>query len=171
MGRNDEAKKLFDEQIAAYPAGNETNAALYWRARLAEEDNDSAMARAFYQKLSDRYRNYYYAELGRQRMKKLPAGPDAAGQYSLLDRIPPLDHEPDEGFADAPDSSLGAPPCLRLRREDIQAIFQDIEVERTQIDDAEVIQSVVDLVEGELFESSSNIGRKGARLPQHDCSR
>ena len=30
------------------------------------------MARAFYQKLSDRYRNFYYAELGRQRMKHLP---------------------------------------------------------------------------------------------------
>ena len=35
------------------------------------------MARAFYQKLSDRYRNYYYAELGRQRLKKLPAAPDS----------------------------------------------------------------------------------------------
>jgi len=106
MGRNDEAKKLFDEQIAAYPAGNETNAALYWRARLAEEDNDSAMARAFYQKLSDRYRNYYYAELGRQRMKKLPAGPDAAGQYSLLDRIPPLDHAEKVTLAEPPPDDL-----------------------------------------------------------------
>jgi len=106
MGRNDEAKKLFDEQIAAYPAGNETNAALYWRARLAEEDNDSAMARAFYQKLSDRYRNYYYAELGRQRLKKLPAGSDSPGQYSLLDRIPPLDHAEKLTLAEAPSDDL-----------------------------------------------------------------
>ena len=106
MGRNDEAKKLFDEQIAAYPTGNETNAALYWRARLAEEDNDSAMARAFYQKLSDRYRNYYYAELGRQRMKKLPAGSDSPGQYSLLDRIPPLDHAEKVTLAEPPPDDL-----------------------------------------------------------------
>ena len=106
MGRNDEAKKLFDEQIAAYPAGNETNAALYWRARLAEEDNDSTMARAFYQKLSDRYRNYYYAELGRQRLKKLPAGSDTPGQYSLLDRIPPLDHAEKVTLAEAPPDDL-----------------------------------------------------------------
>ncbi len=91
-GRNDEAKKLFEEQIAAYPSGNETSAALYWRARLAEEDNQPAMARAFYQKLSDRYRNYYYAELGRQRMKKLPAAADPPGQFPLLDHIPPLEH-------------------------------------------------------------------------------
>jgi hypothetical protein len=33
------------------PGGNEASNALYWRARLAEEDNQPAMARAFYQKL------------------------------------------------------------------------------------------------------------------------
>jgi len=106
MGRNDEAKKLFEEQIAAYPGGNEANAALYWRARLAEEDNDPAMARAFYQKLSDRYRNYYYAELGRQRMKKLPAAADPAGQYPLLDRIPPLEHGEKITLAEPPPDDL-----------------------------------------------------------------
>jgi soluble lytic murein transglycosylase len=91
-GRNDEAKKQFEEQIAIYPNGNETSAALYWRARLAEEDHDTAMARAFYQKTSDRYRNYYYAELGRERLRKLPEASAQPGQYPLLDRIPPLEH-------------------------------------------------------------------------------
>jgi soluble lytic murein transglycosylase len=106
MGRNDEAKKLFEEQIAAYPAGNEANAALYWRARLAEEDNDLAMARAFYQKLSDRYRNYYYAELARERLKNLPAAADPPGQYPLLDHIPPLEHGEKIMLADAPVDDL-----------------------------------------------------------------
>jgi soluble lytic murein transglycosylase len=92
QGRNDDAKKAFEEQIALYPSGAETPAALYWRARLAEEDNQPGMARAFYQKLSDRYRNYYYAELGRQRLKRLPVAADATGQYPLLDRVPPLDN-------------------------------------------------------------------------------
>ena len=92
MGRNDEAKKEFDEQIAMYPGANETSAALYWRARLAEEDNQPGMARAYYQKLSDRFRNYYYAELGRDRLKKLPQDRRCAGQYPLLDHIPPLEH-------------------------------------------------------------------------------
>jgi soluble lytic murein transglycosylase len=91
QGRNDEAKKAFEEQIALYPSGAETPAALYWRARLAEEDNQAAMARAFYQKLSDRYRNFYYAELARQRMKSLPPAGDAVAQYALLDRVPPMD--------------------------------------------------------------------------------
>jgi soluble lytic murein transglycosylase len=92
FGRNDEAKKEFDDQIGMYPAGNETSAALYWRARLAEEDNQPVMARAYYQKLSERFRNYYYAELGRQRLQKLPEGADPPGQYPLLDRIPPIQH-------------------------------------------------------------------------------
>jgi soluble lytic murein transglycosylase len=92
LGRNEEAKKEFEEQIAIYPNGNETSNALYWRARLAEEDKQPEMARSFYQKLSDRYRNYYYAELGRDRMKKLPESSTQPGQYPLLDRIPPLDH-------------------------------------------------------------------------------
>ena len=92
QGRNEDAKKAFEEQIALYPGGAETPAALYWRARLAEEDNQFVMARAFYEKLSDRYRNFYYAELARQRMKRLPATTDAAAvtQYAILDRVPPL---------------------------------------------------------------------------------
>ncbi|MGB8729869.1 MAG: transglycosylase SLT domain-containing protein [Candidatus Sulfotelmatobacter sp.] len=91
QGRNEDAKKAFEEQITLYPSGGETPAALYWRARLAEEDNQFSLARAFYQKLSDRYRNFYYAELARQRLKSLPAAGDATTQYALLDRIPPLD--------------------------------------------------------------------------------
>ena len=91
QGRNEDAKKAFEEQIALYPSGAETPAALYWRARLAEEDNQLAMATAFYQKLSDRYRNFYYAELARQRMTHLPAASDMTTQFALLDRVPPLD--------------------------------------------------------------------------------
>ena len=106
LGRKDEAKKEFEEQIALYPGGNEANAALYWRARIAEEDNQPGMARAFYQKLSDRYRNYYYAELGRDRLKKLPPSMDPPGDYPLLDRIPPLDHGEKITLADPPADDL-----------------------------------------------------------------
>ncbi len=90
QGRTEEARKGFDDQIALYPDSNEVPAALYWRARLAEEAGDAAMARAFYQKLSSRFRNYYYAELGRQRLKNLRADSDDTTQYALLDRVPPL---------------------------------------------------------------------------------
>jgi len=94
QGRNDEAKKAFEEQITLYPTGSETSAALYWRARLAEEDNQPAMARAFYVKLSERYRNFYYAELARGRMKRLPVtAADPPGDYPVLDRVPPLESD------------------------------------------------------------------------------
>ena len=106
QGRNDEAKKEFEEQIALYPSSNETSAALYWRARLAEEDNQFGMARAYYQKLSDRYRNYYYAELGRQRLQKLPAAPDDVERYTLLDHISPLDNTQKVELSEPPADNL-----------------------------------------------------------------
>jgi soluble lytic murein transglycosylase len=95
QGRTDEARQEFEQQIALYPDSAEIPAALYWRARLAEEEGNPAMARAFYQKLSDRFRNYYYAELGRQRLKGLPGAGvasvnEAPPHYALLDRVSPL---------------------------------------------------------------------------------
>jgi soluble lytic murein transglycosylase len=88
QGRGEEAKQEFERQIALYPASSEVPAALYWRARLAEEDNEPAKARAYYLKLSDRFRNFYYAELARQRLKVLK--PSDPVEYAILDRVPPL---------------------------------------------------------------------------------
>jgi soluble lytic murein transglycosylase len=88
--RAEEARQGFEEQIALYPDSAEIPAALYWRARLAEEENKPGMARAFYQKLSGRYHNFYYAELARQRLKILHAASEEPLHFALLDRIPPL---------------------------------------------------------------------------------
>ena len=99
QGRTEDARKSFEDQIALYPDSAETPNALYWRARIAEEEGNPAMAQAFYQKLSDRYRNYYYADLGRQRLKGLQGKGDGSSKrdtqpdaphYALLDRVPPL---------------------------------------------------------------------------------
>ena len=106
QGRNEEAKKQFEEQIALYPTGAEIPAALYWRARLAEEDNQPAMARAFYERLSQRFRNFYYAELGRQRLGKIPAAADPAENYPLLDRVPPLDNSGKVTLSEPPADDL-----------------------------------------------------------------
>jgi len=88
-GRTAEARTGFDNQIALYPTSPEVPAALYWRARLAEEDNDLPLARAFYVKLSQRYRNYYYGDLARQRISKLKSESPPV-HYALLDRVPPI---------------------------------------------------------------------------------
>lgn len=87
MGKKDDAKRLFEEQLAFYPASNEAPAALYWRGRLAEGDGDQPLARAYYQKLSENYRYYYYANLGRDRLTKL--GLTNVGDPPLLEKLPP----------------------------------------------------------------------------------
>ena len=60
---NDEAGKVSKNKSRSIRIPTKFPHALYWRARLAEEEHNPAMARAFYQKLSDRFHNYYYAEL------------------------------------------------------------------------------------------------------------
>ena len=105
QGRNEEAKKQFEEQIALYPSSNEVPAALYWRARLAEEDGETAKARAFYQKLSDRFRNYYYADLARKQLKSLKSTGEPI-TYALLDKVSPLDSKPDIENDDPPSDNL-----------------------------------------------------------------
>jgi soluble lytic murein transglycosylase len=89
QGRFEQAKTGFEKQIGVYPASAEVPQALYWRGRLAEEDGDLAMARAYYQKLSERFLHYYYGELARRRLKDLKAG-GAEVHYALLDRVPAL---------------------------------------------------------------------------------
>jgi soluble lytic murein transglycosylase len=104
--RTEEARQGFESQIALYPDSPEIPAALYWRARLAEEENKPDMALAFYQKLSDRYRNFYYAELARDRMKNLHTAGDEPLRYALLDRIPPLPPKPKITATPPPDDDL-----------------------------------------------------------------
>ncbi len=109
QGRTAEARQEFEQQIVLYPDSAEIPAALYWRARVAEEEGNPAMARAFYQKLSDRFRNYYYAELGRRRLKGLPSGggpTEPPPHYALLDRVSPLSTAGKIAAADPPDDNL-----------------------------------------------------------------
>jgi soluble lytic murein transglycosylase len=105
QGRLVEAKTAFDNQIALYPSSSEVPAALYWRARLAEEDNDGGLARAFYLKLSQRYRNYYYGDLARQRLAKLKSA-DPSVHYALLDRVPPITTSEKPTSAEVPSDNL-----------------------------------------------------------------
>ena len=92
QGRTEDARSGFENQIAIYPDSAEIPAALYWRGRLGEEENNPAMARAFYQKVGERFHNYYYAELSRQRLKNLKTDNSTqdAVHYALLDHLAPL---------------------------------------------------------------------------------
>jgi len=67
-----EAARLMDEQIQHYGGGIEVPAALYWRARILEdEERNFAQAANYYRALSYSYINFYYGELARQRLAVL----------------------------------------------------------------------------------------------------
>jgi len=96
MGKKDDAKRLFEEQVQMYPGSPEVPAAIYWRGRMAEDDGDKPLARAYYQKLTENYRYFYYANLARERMGKL--GQEVVDP-PVLDKLPrpsapPQDWEP-----------------------------------------------------------------------------
>jgi len=86
MGKKDEAKRLFEEQLSMYPNSAEVPNALYWRGRMAEEEGDKKLARAYYQKLAENYRYYYYANLARERLPKIG---DESADPPVLESLPP----------------------------------------------------------------------------------
>jgi len=108
QGRAEEARKGFEDQIALYADSAEIPAALYWRGRLAEEENNPGMAAAFYRKLGDRFHNYYYAELGRERLKNLKGNGAAQDvvQYAILDHVAPLSSNVKVVTSEPPDDDL-----------------------------------------------------------------
>jgi soluble lytic murein transglycosylase len=87
-----EAARLMDEQIQHYSAGIEAPSALYWRARMYEDqEHNLPQAANYYRVLSESYVNYYYALLARQRLAVLgsqPAEPPAAVLSAV--RPPPV---------------------------------------------------------------------------------
>jgi soluble lytic murein transglycosylase len=91
QNRLQDAKKAFEEQVQLFPNGNETPAALYWRAKIAEGEGDTALARTWYVKCAQRYRSYYYGVLAAKRLAKIPgAANEAAEEDARLAKIPPI---------------------------------------------------------------------------------
>ncbi len=105
QNRPEQAKKYFDEQIEYYPGSNEVPNALYWRARMAEDDHEYGLARTYYQKLADRYRNYYYGVCARKRLATLPEAPTVT--VASLQRIGSMvKYEPEALRVSPPDDDL-----------------------------------------------------------------
>lgn len=67
-----DAAKLFDEQIAHYPGGKEIPSAIYWRARIyQDQEHEPAKAAAYYLVVKDTYLHYYYAQQAAARLVEL----------------------------------------------------------------------------------------------------
>jgi soluble lytic murein transglycosylase len=89
QGRDKEAAEDMEKLIARYPDSAHVSNAVYWRGRLAEEEGDSGRAWTWYQKLLDRFPNYYYADRARERMARL-VRPAALVSDPLLEKIPAI---------------------------------------------------------------------------------
>jgi soluble lytic murein transglycosylase len=93
MGKKDDARRLFEEQIEMYPGSPEVPAAIYWLGRMAEDDNNEPLAWIYYHKLIESYRYFYYANLARERMNnrknslRIEAG-DTPPEPPLLESLP-----------------------------------------------------------------------------------
>ncbi|HEX6495299.1 MAG TPA: transglycosylase SLT domain-containing protein, partial [Acidobacteriaceae bacterium] len=67
-----DAARLFDEQIAHYPGGKEIPSAVYWRARIyQDQEHRPDKAAAYYLVIKDTYLHYYYAQQATQRLAEL----------------------------------------------------------------------------------------------------
>lgn len=86
LNRFDEAKRLMEEQVQLFPASNEAPNALYWLGRIAEQESQPGLARTYYSKLTDRFQNFYYALLARDRMNTLRDGERV--DVAFLEKIP-----------------------------------------------------------------------------------
>ena len=83
------AEHLFEEQIRLYPGAQETVSALYWRARVLEdEDHKPALAAEHYRTLVSAYPHYFYAQMARERLAAL--GETAAVTDPPLEKYRPI---------------------------------------------------------------------------------
>ncbi len=59
--------------------------------------------------------------------------------------------EADQGFGDLPEDGLRGAARGRCRREGVHAVFEDVEIERAQVDDGEFVDRLIDAMEFEGF--------------------
>ncbi|MBV9072324.1 MAG: transglycosylase SLT domain-containing protein [Acidobacteria bacterium] len=109
LGNKDEAKRLMEEQITLYPDGQEIPPALYWRARLAEEEGDNDRAGEYYTFILRRFTHFYYADLARERLRFRF---DSAKHDPLLDKIPNQDAAKESFDAPADDLRIARAQLL-----------------------------------------------------------
>jgi soluble lytic murein transglycosylase len=88
LKRQPEAAKLLQDHLQRFPGSPYTPDALYWLGRLAEEAGTVPLARAYYEKLAQRYPQNYFQTQASARVRALGDGP--IQDPDLLDSIPPV---------------------------------------------------------------------------------
>ncbi len=75
--------------------------------------------------------------------------------------------EADEGFGDLPEDGLCAAARGVGGREGVHAVFEDVDVEGTEVDDGELVDGVVDAVELEALVPAEDFFSEFAGAGQH----
>ncbi|HKW88574.1 MAG TPA: transglycosylase SLT domain-containing protein [Candidatus Acidoferrales bacterium] len=95
MEQHDAAASLFEKFIQDYPGASYVPDALYWLGRLAERAGKHEDARAYFQKLRDRFPSNYFTASAAAPLRTLRKV--KASTLPLLDAIPPLAPEDEWG--------------------------------------------------------------------------
>lgn len=94
LKRQPDAPLFLSEHLRLFPGSAFTPDALYWLGRLAEEEGNTGLARAYYQKLRDRYSQNYFTALAAGRLQSLGAGteadPDVLASIPAVPIVPPM---------------------------------------------------------------------------------
>jgi soluble lytic murein transglycosylase len=86
LGNYAEAARIFDEQIRLYAHEREAPSALYWRARIdQDQEHKAASAAEEYRTILRLYPHYYYGMLAQQRLAEL--GPVTPEKNAILDAL------------------------------------------------------------------------------------
>jgi soluble lytic murein transglycosylase len=103
QGLYGDASRMFDEQIKLFPNATETAAALYWRGRVYEtQENNRALAASNYRTVSRVYQHFFYAQLARQRLQVLGEPLLVSQSQTETMQPPPIPHLADTFPADSP---------------------------------------------------------------------
>jgi soluble lytic murein transglycosylase len=89
LERRPEAAALFEEYIRRFPASSYVADALYWLGREAENASNRELARAYYQKLEERFPHSYFRQLAHLRLAALGQGPRGDPDVLALIAPPP----------------------------------------------------------------------------------
>jgi soluble lytic murein transglycosylase len=89
LNRKRDADDLMREHLEGFPQSVKASSALYFLGRLAEKSDDFGKARVYYERLDQRYRGYYYAQLARERLAQPKVAGAAADKKTLeyVDRL------------------------------------------------------------------------------------
>jgi soluble lytic murein transglycosylase len=88
LKRQPDASELLIDHLRRFSGSAFAPDVLYWLGRLAEESDNPALARAYYQKLQSRFPQNYFSTTAQARLKAL--GPGAVADAGVLASIQPL---------------------------------------------------------------------------------